>query len=77
MRYFAFLLALALSGCMSARERSIDRFIRGEILSEEIERRNEAQAARLAAEKMCGGSVELVEYEDGTDPNDWRCLPHE
>jgi hypothetical protein len=68
-------LALALVGCATARERSLARFVRGEVFSEELNRQAEALTARRIAEQKCRGQVKLRGYEDGTDPGHWECIP--
>jgi hypothetical protein len=71
------LLALFLltTACESARERSIRRFVQGEILSEEIQIRNDMGEARRAAAESCGGPVVMRPHENGLEPDDFVCMP--
>ena len=68
-------LLLLVAACQSPRERSVARFMRGELLSQELEWRNGAAEARRAAEESCGGPVVLLPYEQGQEPKDYICMP--
>ena len=74
MRVLLVLLLLT-AACESQRERSIRRFVQGEILSEELQVRNDMGEARRAAGEACGGPVVLPEYESGLEPDDYICMP--
>jgi hypothetical protein len=69
------LLALAAPACETPRERSIRRFVQGEIFSEELQIRIDIGEARGVAEQQCGGPVALPPYETGREPDDYVCIP--
>jgi hypothetical protein len=68
-------LLLLVAACQSPRERSIRRFVQGEILSEELQFQADAYVARQAAAEKCGGPVVLLAYQDGQKPADYLCMP--
>jgi len=68
-------LLLLTAACESPRERSIRRFVQGEIFSEELQIRADIGEARRAAGEACGRPVVLPAYESGREPDDYVCMP--